>query len=100
MGFEYDFEASVWKHSGKGGWHFVSLPEELSRHIKSGYGNHESGWGRLRIKARIASNEWLTSLWYDSNSGLYLLPLNAAIRQKLHLQIGEIVRPSFLIVQL
>lgn len=47
------FTAVVWSYEGKGGWHFVSLPEEDSARIREIFKSEEQGWGRLPVEASI-----------------------------------------------
>lgn len=76
------FTAVSWQHTGAGGWHFVSLPMELSEEIRSGMQSQEEGWGRMRVKAQIGESSWATSIWFDTNHNTYLLPLKSEIRKK------------------
>lgn len=45
------FEAVVWRYESKGGWTFVSLPEEDSARIREMFKSQEQGWGRLKVEA-------------------------------------------------
>ncbi len=76
------FTASSWQHPGAGGWHFVSLPMELSEEIRSDMQSQEEGWGRMKVKAQIGETSWATSIWFDTKQNTYLLPLKAEIRKK------------------
>ena len=69
----YPFSAKVWQYQGKGGWHFVSLPEELSIEIRNFAKSQEAGWGRLSVKARLNEFEWETAIWFDTKLNTYLL---------------------------
>ncbi len=79
----------MWKYSGAAGWSFVTLPEELSKHIKMAHGTSESGWGRLKVEARVREEIWSTSIWYDTKLSRYLLPLNKKVRYALKIQVGS-----------
>lgn len=85
----YRFTSVLWKYPGPSAWHFVSLPEQLTREIREALGSEERGWGRLPAQARIADSAWQTAIWYDSKRGHYLLPLKAGIRKRLHLAEGD-----------
>lgn len=87
---QYEFNSDVWQYSSpKGGWFFVSLPEELSKEIRTYLGWQEEGWGRLKITAKINDFQWNTSIWFDTKLNKYLLPLNATVRKKNQIQIGN-----------
>ncbi|WP_420340887.1 DUF1905 domain-containing protein [Vibrio mexicanus] len=79
---KYSLEAELWKDSGQGGWHFITFPKALSEHIRMAHGRLESGWGRLRVEVSCLDSSWSTSLWYDTKSAAYLLPISAKIRKK------------------
>ncbi|MDR0786410.1 MAG: DUF1905 domain-containing protein [Gemmatimonadota bacterium] len=83
------FQASLWKHPGPGGWHFVTLPKPLSNRIRDQHGPDEAGWGRLKAVARIGRTEWDTSIWYDASRGEYLLPIKASVRKSEKLAIED-----------
>ncbi|MEZ4988075.1 MAG: DUF1905 domain-containing protein [Saprospiraceae bacterium] len=88
-GVPYTFTAAVWQYEGNGGWHFVSLPKEVSSEIRQYFQAAEEGWGRLKATARIGQSEWLTAIWFDTKKGTYLLPLKAAIRKQEHITNGQ-----------
>jgi hypothetical protein len=79
----------MWKYSGAAGWSFVTLPEELSNHIRMAHGTSESGWGRLKVEARIRDQVWSTSIWFDTKLSRYLLPLNKKVRDANQIQVGS-----------
>jgi hypothetical protein len=39
----YAFDALLWKSEGPGGWHFVSLPPEMSSEIRLHFQSEEQG---------------------------------------------------------
>lgn len=77
----YSFTENVWKYKGKGSWHFVTLPKDLSKVIRKNHGFDEEGWGRLKTLAKIGRAEWETAIWYDSKYDAYLLPVKSLIRR-------------------
>jgi hypothetical protein len=85
----YAFSARIWQHGGNGGWHFVSLPNDLAVEIRENLKWQEEGWGRLRATARIGASEWETAIWFDTKQDTYLLPLKAEIRRKEHLEADQ-----------
>lgn len=86
---QYQFSAKPWQHQGPGGWHFVSLPVQLSTAIRTVFKIDEEGWGRLKAVAKIGSTEWQTAIWFDSKRNTYLLPLKAAVRKKEQLLLDK-----------
>ena len=84
------FTAPLWLWNGKGAWVFITLPEAESAIIKLAVPRR--GWGSVRVKARIGQTDWTTSIFPDSKSGCYLLPVKVAIRKAEDLKIGDEVR--------
>lgn len=54
------FMAKLWRYPGKGGWHFVTLPDKYSPPVTH-------GWGRTPVVAVVDSHEWKTSVWRGKN---------------------------------
>jgi hypothetical protein len=52
------------------GWHFVSLPIEISTEIRENLKWQEEGWGRLKATAKIGNSEWETAIWLTLNTKL------------------------------
>lgn len=65
--YHAEFSATIWKHPGAGGWHFVTVPEE---HAPSA----TYAWGRAPVVATVDGYEWKTSVWREK-SGRTLLPV-------------------------
>jgi hypothetical protein len=87
-GLKYKFTAKPWQYIGQGGWHFVSLPDDLAKEIRSLLRSEEGGWGRLKATAKIGSSEWETAIWFDRKANTYLLPLKAEIRRKENITVN------------
>jgi hypothetical protein len=79
---KYDFSEKPWQHSSPTGWHFISLPKEMAKEIRTALKTEEEGWGRLKAIAKIGNTEWKTAIWFDTKKDTYLLPLKAEIRKK------------------
>lgn len=88
---KYTFEAKIWRYNSTGGWHFVSMPLEMTAEIQSLYPKEGKEWGRYPIAACIDDVMWQTSMWYDSKHKTFLIPLKADIRHQLHIREGDIV---------
>jgi hypothetical protein len=79
---KYAFSATIWQHAAPGGWHFISLPEELGAEIRENLRWQEEGWGRLKATAQIGNSNWTTAIWFDTKLKTYILPLKAEVRKK------------------
>ncbi|MCC6278535.1 MAG: DUF1905 domain-containing protein [Oligoflexia bacterium] len=91
---KYGFKGKVWKHKGPASWHFVTLPQALSKIIRKTHGISEEGWGRLRTTALVGGYKWKTAIWYDTKAVSYILPLKASVRKKLEIQAGSAITVS------
>ena len=67
------FTAILWKYPGKGGWTFVTLPEEMIPPVTAAF-------GRTPVLAEVDGRQWETSVWRDKTHGA-LLPVPAKIRR-------------------
>ena len=86
----YEAEAEVWLYTGaKTVWHFVSLPPEFSDGIRALRGSRAPGWGSLRVTATIGGATWRTSIFPDTRSGAFILPIKAEIRRRENIGAGD-----------
>lgn len=97
------FTAVVWRYESKGGWYFVSLPEEDSARIREMFKSQEQGWGRLKVEASFDLTGRLredkggqpprtshkTAIWFDTKRNTYLLPIKADIRNDAGIDEGD-----------
>lgn len=87
----YKFTVEVWRHNSSGGWYFVTLPNSVSKEIRSLFGELEEGWGRLKANATIGVTNWDSAIWYDTKRESYILPLKAEIRKKEEVDSGDTI---------
>jgi hypothetical protein len=87
----YALRAELWPYHGKAAWHFITLPKKQAADIKEHFGAKARGWRSLRVAVTIGSTRWLTSIFPDSSSGSYLLPVKASVRKKEKLPDGKTV---------
>ncbi len=91
MKIQYQFSSKIWQYKGAGGWHFVSLPQQLSAEIRETFQSEERAWGRLNATAQIENSKWSTAIWFDTKLNTYLLPLKSEIRKKENISVNEVV---------
>ena len=91
---EYRFENSLWEWGGKGSWHFITVPEDISGIIRMSV-PQKSGFGSVRVFASIRGHKWKTSLFPDAKSGCYFLPVKAEIRRLAKVKAGDTIAVSF-----
>lgn len=94
MSIRYEFEAEVWLYQGKGAWHFVTTPAEVTAGLNAIRGPKSRGWGSLRVAATIGATTWRTSLFPDSKRAGFLLPIKAEVRAREGLGDGDQVAVS------
>lgn len=87
--FGFACELIPWE-AGKGNWVFATVPLAEATEIKDIVPNRR-GFGSVRVKARIGEVEWATSIFPDSKTGTFVLPVKAAVRKKVGVDIGDVV---------
>src|SRR5215467_3801213 len=92
MQVKYTFAAPMWVYPGKGGWHFLTIPPEVSEEIASLTGGMRRKWGSFPATITIGETTWRTSVFPDTASSTFVLPLNAAVRNKEQIGAGDAVR--------
>ncbi len=93
---EYNFSNKLWKDKA-GSWHFVSLSAKQSNEVRTNLQWQEEGWGRMKAVAKIKEHSWNTSIWFDSKSNVYVLPIKSEIRTKFKLKEGDLLEISLLL---
>ena len=88
----YSFEAELWLYPGEAGWHFLTLPAAIADDIREQSTGASMAFGSIKVTAEIAGNSWQTSLFRDTKSASYLLPVKKAIRDKARISTGDVVR--------
>ena len=74
--------SEVWIYSGDGAWYFTTMPLDLADEIQARTAGIRRGFGSVRVNATIGASTWTTSLFRESKSGSYILPLKKEIRSK------------------
>ncbi len=86
------FSAKLWIYPGNAAWHFVTVPKKESEKVKVVAKKAKRGWGSVRVRAKIGKTSFDTSVFPDTKSGTYLLPVKAAVRRKEGLDEGETLK--------
>jgi hypothetical protein len=76
----YEFRAKMWLYPGKAGWRFITLPKKASRGIRKLTAGMTRGFGSVRVAATIGSTK--TSIFPDTKSDAFLLPIKADVRKR------------------
>ena len=88
----FEFAAPLWRYPGADGWHFVSLPPEISTDITDISTGIRRGFGSVRVAVTVGSTSWRTSIFPDSKTGVYLLPVKKAVRVAERLEVGDQIK--------
>jgi hypothetical protein len=87
----FNMRAKVWCYPGVGGWHFVTLPKKQSEIIRKAFSAIKQRWGSLPVTVTIGQTVWKTSIFPDSKSGNYVVPLKAEVRKKEKIGLGDTI---------
>jgi len=79
-----DWEAS------KAVWVFATVPVDEADEIRDIVPT-KRGFGSVRVRARIGDVEWRTSIFPDSKTGTYVLPLKKDVRKKAGVDLGDTI---------
>jgi hypothetical protein len=96
----FEIGAPLWQYPSADGWHFVSLPAEVSAEIAEIAAGARRGFGSVRVDVTVGATSWRTSIFPDSKTGTYLLPVKKAVRVAEHLTAGDEVRAQLQLADL
>lgn len=85
----FDAELWVWDARRADTWTFVSLPADASEEIRDLAGGPRRGFGSLRVRVSVGGTTWRTSIFPDSASGGYVLPIKRRVREAEALDAGD-----------
>lgn len=77
---DFSGKLNLWK-GAHASWHLVSLPTDASAKLRKKYKGLHKGWNSLKVEVKIGKSTWTTSIFYDTKSGRYILPVKQAIRK-------------------
>ena len=90
----YHIKAKVWQYNGPSAWHFISLPAAVSKEIKKLFGEMAAGFGSLPVMVTIGKTQWKTSIFPDTKSNTYILPVKLMVRKRENIKNGQIINFS------
>ncbi len=71
-------------------WHFLPVPKEISLRINEQVPNRR-GFGSVPVEVTIGETTWQTSIFPDSQSSTFILPVKAKVRKVEDIEAGESV---------
>lgn len=87
----YRFDAELWEYPGPTAWVFLTVPPGQSADIAAIPRAPRPGFGSIRVSVTLGGSTWLTSIFPDSKSGTFLLPVKKAIRAREKVEPGDVV---------
>lgn len=93
-GREFSFETELWRWqsaTSPGGWHFATLPTDMSVEIRLRTMGTRRGFGSVRVEASIGASVWRTSIFPSSDLDAFVLPVKASVRRSEGISTGETV---------
>ena len=88
MKYEFEGVVRLWPANEK--FFLLPLPKEISAEIFEVSDGLTAGFGSLKVEARIGSMVWRTSIFPDSATNTFELPLKAEVRKKNGLVVGSV----------
>lgn len=85
----YSFRAELWCYPDESGWHFLTLPVEVADDLREEATMFRKGFGSVKVTAEISGCIWQTSVFPDSKSRSYLLPVKKAVRDAAGISDGD-----------
>ena len=86
------FSAKLWPYPGDGSWHFITVPKKESEKVRGIAQKAKRGWGSVKVHAKIRKTVFATSVFPDTRSGTYLLPVKMSVRRTEGIDDGDLVK--------
>ena len=90
------FTAELWRWTARkesadsGAWCFVTLPLDLADDVRERAGEPR-GFGSVRVRVRVGTTTWDTSVFPDADSGSFVLPVKKAVRTAAGVTEGDLL---------
>jgi hypothetical protein len=88
---QFRFTSWVWARDGVGGWHFLTLPTEVTEELRDEVPPTGPGFGSIRVSVTLGCSTWETSVFPDKASGSFVLPVRKDVRRANQLLAGDAV---------
>lgn len=85
----YRFRAPVWLHTGEAAWHFLTLPTDVADEIDLLTEDDRRGFGSVRVEVTIGRSTWRTSIFPDTSSESFVLPVKKPVRTAEGIEDGD-----------
>lgn len=85
----HQFRTELWRHTGETAWHVVTLPADIADEIEDVAVSTRRGFGSVRVTATVGTTTWSTSVFPDSASKSFVLPIKKQVRVGEDLHAGD-----------
>ena len=89
MSAEFTFEAELYEWDGPQSWVFAALPPTSPTSSTRSTGRPAAASARVGSRSVLGGQVWRTSIFPDSKSGTYVLPVKKEIRRKAGVDEGD-----------
>lgn len=93
----YKLKGKLWIYPGDAAWHFLTVGKKETSDIKESYTGLTRGFGSLPVEVTLGKSKWRTSIFPDSRSGTFVLPVKKSVRQAEGIYDGDDVSFSITI---
>lgn len=93
----YQIHTELWRYPGRSAWYFLSLPTDVYTSIRSRFRGLERGWRSFPVIVTIGGSTWKTSIFPDTKTQTYLLPVKKSVRVAEQLKSGDTVRAQVIV---
>lgn len=95
---EFRFSSEVSRWSGDSAWYFATVPREVSEMIREETDGRRGGFGSVKVAVRIGETDFSTSVFPDSKSRCFVLPVKKAVRRTEEIEDGDPVEITLRLV--
>ncbi len=92
---EHRFTAELWLWDARkqDTWTFVTVPPEVTAAVEdeADASGPRAGFGSVKVEVRVGRTTWRTSVFPDSASGCFVLPIRRAVREANAVEAGDSV---------
>lgn len=85
------FKSKVFRYQGSSPWHFLPIPKSKSKSIYALPRWKKASFGSIKVKAKIGNSRFETSIFPDTKTETYLLPLKKSVREVEDINSGDTV---------
>ena len=89
----HTFTAELWLWDARRSdtWTFVTVPPDVTTAIEDEADalGPRAGFGSVKVQVRVGATVWRTSVFPDSESGCFVLPIKRAVREANGVEAGD-----------